>query len=294
MRPRLLKIHHNTRKKILRIINESESTGDYRLARRLRAVILNSDGRTSGEISNILKLLRPVISRWIKEYEKESIEGLYEHHSGRPSKINKKQKILLENFLDSGPVAYGLETGIWNLINIKYLIESEFGISYSPRHIRRLLDDLGFSIQRPKRKLILADPIKQNIWINQTFPSIKRRAVLNGAALIFEDEVSFRQDSTLHTTWARKGHQPIINVTGARESVKIFGCVEIFTGIFLYHQANVFNAFTYLDFLNQVVNRFFGQPIYYIQDNASYHKEKTVWRWLSQKRSFIEVFNLPA
>jgi hypothetical protein len=46
-------------------------------------------------------------------------------------------------------------------------------------------------------------------------------------ALIFTDEASFRQDSTLHATWSRVGCPPEVPVTGERKNVKILGAIEL-------------------------------------------------------------------
>lgn len=111
--------------------------------------------------------------------------------------------------------------------------------------------------------------------------------------MIHEDEVSFRQDATIYRTWARRGRPPRIPTTGARRSVKIFGCVEIYSARFLYHRAAVFNAETYLDFLEQIAQYYYPTPVLYIQDNASYHKHQDVWAWFKANRSWWEVHNLP-
>jgi transposase len=121
----------------------------------------------------------------------------------------------------------------------------------------------------------------------------KKKAKAIGAYVIFEDEASFRQDSTLHATWSRRGHQPAIPVTGQRKSVKIFGCVEVFSASFIYRREEVFNAETYLRFLEQLAKHYHGHQVFYIQDNASYHKDGQVWEWFKDNRRWIEVFNLP-
>jgi len=114
------------------------------------------------------------------------------------------------------------------------------------------------------------------------------------ATLIHEDEASFRQDSTLFSTWSRKGFQPIVPVTGARKSVKIYGCVDIYSARFLFKRATVFNADTYLTFLEQrIAHYYYPRRVYYIQDNASYHKDKDVWAWFNANRSWLTVYNLP-
>ncbi|OGT68507.1 MAG: hypothetical protein A3H43_05920 [Gammaproteobacteria bacterium RIFCSPLOWO2_02_FULL_42_9] len=75
--------------------------------------------------------------------------------------------------------------------------------------------------------------------------------------------------------------------------MKIFGCINIHTADFNYHQDHVFNAETYLNFLEQVAEKYCHQHIFYIQDNASYHKDKKVWQWFKDHRNRIEVYNLP-
>ena len=105
--------------------------------------------------------------------------------------------------------------------------------------------------------------------------------------------MSFRQDSTLHATWGRRGCQPEVPVTGARKSIKMFGCVEIYSARFMYQRTTVFNAETYLGFLERIARRYYPQPVIYIQDNASYHKHQDVWTWFKENRRWWEVHNLP-
>lgn len=111
--------------------------------------------------------------------------------------------------------------------------------------------------------------------------------------MIHGDEASFRQDSTLHCTWSRYGCQPSVAVTGQRKSLKVFGSVEIFSARFLYKMAEVFNAETYLSYLEQIARAYFPRKTFLIQDNASYHKDHTVWSWFGENKKWLTVFNLP-
>jgi len=111
--------------------------------------------------------------------------------------------------------------------------------------------------------------------------------------LIHADEASFRLDSTLHRTWARQGCQPQFPVTGQRQSVKIFGSVEVYSGRFIYRRGTVFNAGSYLEYVEQVARRYYPQPVIWIQDNASYHKQEAVWQWFAAERDWWHVVNLP-
>jgi transposase len=111
--------------------------------------------------------------------------------------------------------------------------------------------------------------------------------------LIFTDEASFRQDSTLHATWSRVGHPPEVPVTGERKSVKILGAIELHQARFHYQQDTVFNASTYLAFLHHLAPHYRRSGAILIQDNASYHKDAEVWSWFKSNRPWLEVHQLP-
>ena len=102
-------------------------------------------------------------------------EGLLEgQRSGRPSSLNEKDQIHLQDILDSGPIAYGFTSGVWTSPMITQVIAEEFGVHYHPGHVRKLLHSLDFSVQRPRRKLVRADPEKQSKWRRYTYPRLKK------------------------------------------------------------------------------------------------------------------------
>ncbi|MCP4649781.1 MAG: hypothetical protein GY853_06835 [PVC group bacterium] len=176
MKALCLKIHYKTAEKLLKLMKEAEKDGHYRVAKRIHAVLLNCDGKTSGDIANILMAPRSKVSLWLSNYAKYGYEGLLEgYRSGRSCNLRDKQRMELADIVDSGPVAYGFSSGIWTAVMIGNVIQNEFGIEYSARHVRRILHDLDFSVQRPKRVLANADSILQNKWIRYTYPNIKKK-----------------------------------------------------------------------------------------------------------------------
>ena len=175
MEPRLLRLHPSTYQQLIALSKEAERDGAYRVAKRLRAVVLNSEGRTSGQLAEILQAPRSKVSQWLQRYQSDGIDGLLEgYRSGRPSELSEKQQQQLGDILDSGPVAYGLDSGIWTSPMIAWVIETEFGVQYHPGHVRKLLHVLGFSVQRPRRKLARADAEAQDRWHRRIYPSLKK------------------------------------------------------------------------------------------------------------------------
>jgi transposase len=176
MLPRLLHLHPATCRRLTRLSKEAERDGAYRVAKRLRAVVLNAEGRTSGELAAVLKAPRSKISEWLARYQADGIDGLLEGcRSGRPPELSAEQHQQLGDILDSGPVAYGLDNGVWTSPMIAWLIEEEFGVTYHPGHVRKLLHALGFSVQRPRRVLVRANAAEQDRWHRRVYPQIKKK-----------------------------------------------------------------------------------------------------------------------
>ena len=109
-------------------------------------------------------------------YQTYGVDGLLEgYRSGRPPLLTAEQRAYLGDILDSGPVAYGLDTGLWTSPMLAWVIEEEFGVAYHPGHVRKLLHNLGFSVQRPRRVLARADAEEQDRWHRRVYPNLKKK-----------------------------------------------------------------------------------------------------------------------
>ena len=179
MTPRYINLHPRTFSKLTCLKREAAADGAHRVASRIHAVLLSHDQYTSGEIASTLQVHRSGVSEWLKIYADQGIDGLMEgRRSGRPSFLSDLDKLLLCDIIDSGPISYGYVSGLWTSIRIADVIMAEFGIRYHPGHVRKLLQDFGFSVQSPKRVLARADKEKQAKWQTATYPNIKKKLVL--------------------------------------------------------------------------------------------------------------------
>src|SRR5881397_1044168 len=140
------------------------------------AVLLNMEGRTGPSIASLLKVHRANVSIWLRNWQRYGMDGLLEgHRSGRPHGLTAKQRYHLCEILDSGPISYCFMSGVWTSVMITSVITEEFGVSYHPGHVRKLLQELGFSVQRPKRLLAQADKAQQHRWQRYTYPNLKKK-----------------------------------------------------------------------------------------------------------------------
>jgi len=148
-----------------------------RVALRIQGIMLSIDKHSATHISELLHVHRVTVHAWINAWNAHGREGLLEgHRSGRPPRLSDPQKEQLYDIIESGPVAHGLSSGVWTSPIIGRVILEEFGVAYHAGHVRKLLGELGLSLQRPTTKLVQADPKKQNRWIRYTYPNLKKKA----------------------------------------------------------------------------------------------------------------------
>ena len=176
IKPTIITLHYKTRDKLERLKKEAEQDGEYRVAKRIHAVLLNSSGITAGAIANTLILSRSSVSKRLSEYKQYGFEGLLEsQRSGRPPLLSPQNKITLGDIIDSGPVAYGYTGSVWMAKMVSDVIWHQFGVKYSEQHVRRILRDLGFSVQSPTRSLMMANPEAKEKWRRYTYPKLKKK-----------------------------------------------------------------------------------------------------------------------
>ena len=128
------------------------------------------------ELAEQLGVSRGSVNRWPQWYESMGVEGL---RTGRPpgpaSKLTDEQRAELAKLIEDGPLAAGYTSGVWVGQMIGDLIEERFGVRYHNHHVPRLLHQMGFSVQRPRKRLARANIEAQATWINTTFPEIKKK-----------------------------------------------------------------------------------------------------------------------
>lgn len=159
-----------------RFIREAEKSGDLGRWRRGRAVLGYVQGRRVIELATEAGVTRGSVNRWLQWYEAMGVEGLV---TGKPpgptARLNEAQHDELGAWIDAGPQSSGYTSGVWTGPMIADLIEQRFGVRYHNHHIPRLLNQLRFSVQRPRKRLARADAQAQATWLRETLPAIKKK-----------------------------------------------------------------------------------------------------------------------
>jgi transposase len=90
-------------------------------------------------------------------------------------RLSEAQKAELAAIIEAGPQAAGFTSGMWTGPMIGNFIRRHFGVRYHNHHIPRLLGWMGFSVQRPRKRLARADAEAQAVWLRRRLPAIKKK-----------------------------------------------------------------------------------------------------------------------
>jgi transposase len=144
--------------------------------RRGRAVLSYIEGRRVIDIAADLDVTRGSVNRYLQWYEAMGLDGLVTAKApGAVPKLSDSQRVELISIIEDGPQAAGYQTGVWTGPMVGDLIERKYGVRYHKHNVPRLLHSLGFSLQRPRKRLARADAEKQATWLRKTFPAIKKK-----------------------------------------------------------------------------------------------------------------------
>ncbi len=134
---------------------------------RLMAAIIYKRGPSAPMIAEWLDTREQTVYRWFDRLEAEPIERAVQDRDrpGRPTKLAAPDREQFEATVRQPPTAAGYDRPAWTTALATQYLEDEFDVTYSRRHVQRLLKDAGLTWQPPT-----ADDERTASWetINQT------------------------------------------------------------------------------------------------------------------------------
>ena len=153
----------------------SSQASDWREGRRLRAFELKEQGWKQTEIADALGVSEGAVSQWMKRATEEGVEGLrHKPPPGATPRLSEDERARLPELLARGAEAHGFRGEVWTCERVAIVIRREFGVSYHPAHVSRLLKALRQSLQKPKRRAEQRDEEAIDNWKEEKWPSLKK------------------------------------------------------------------------------------------------------------------------
>lgn len=152
-----------------------EQRGDWKEWRRHRAWELSKLGWSQKEIAEALGVTEGAVSQWMKMAREQGEEGLRgKIAGGPPARLTKEQLEQLPRLFEQGAEAHGFAGAVWTTERVAMLISKQFGVSYHPAHVSRLLQAIKYSVQQPIERATQRNEEAIKAWKDERWPELKK------------------------------------------------------------------------------------------------------------------------
>jgi Transposase and inactivated derivatives len=154
---------------------QSQEAQEFRLQ---QIVSLNHEGYTQPDIARLLSCSQAWVCKVLQRAQREGPENLKAKGPapGKTAALSTSQLDQLRRLLAAEAQAAGFASDGWTRQRVAHLIKQQFGVSHHLSHISRILSNLGFTLQKPKRRDYRQNAETVAQWQQETLPQLKKSA----------------------------------------------------------------------------------------------------------------------
>jgi transposase len=259
---------------------------------------LEAGEETQAEIAERYGIHESTLDKWWYRWRTTNSCAALPYAGGRKRRLSTDQLETLRQLLIQGATVQGWENDLWTAKRVADTVQRHFGVDCSSHYAWTILRQyLGWTSQRPVRRVKEGDDVEIMRWREQDFPRILRDAARKEASLVFIDESGFMFEPVIRRTFAPPGKPPVIKIADPHSRISVAGAITV-SPIqkrlgFLYHllpdNAN-FHGDSTAQFLSEIYHRI-SRPIIVLWDGVSIHSSKPVNEYLEwHHRITLEEF----
>lgn len=154
----------------------SSQATNWKEGRRLRAWELHQQSWKQSDIADALGVTQGAVSQWLKRGREGGVESLrHQPPPGATPRLSSEQRGQLLELLAQGAEAFGFPGDVWTQPRVANLIRDQFGVSYDPSHVGRILKACGWSSQKPVHRATQRNEEAIQRWKEERWPEVKKR-----------------------------------------------------------------------------------------------------------------------
>lgn len=267
---------------------------EVRADRRRQAFKLLDKGQNKYEVAEFSEAHFKTVENWIKnrkQYEKNNYHGLKRGNPNNQRLLSETQENeALECIKNSTPDKEGIYSFLWSRKAIRELLEKKYEITLAPQTISEYTKRWGMSSQRPKKQASEQNDEKIRIWIEETYPKIKKRAKKEGAQIHWADETNLNINTNYQKTYALKGKTPIAKIPAKKISYSMVSSLTNQGKLRYMLYKGGMNVKIFKTFLQRLTKDIDDKKIFLIIDNLKVHHAKIIQKWQKGNKKKIEFF----
>lgn len=273
---------------------------DAQEALRVRGVKLLLEGWTQVEVAEALGVHERQVRRWQKRYRQGGWEALAKRRRGRDSESQmvlsgSQQSKLVQAIKSCHPDQLRIPALLWTRGSVQELIERECRVRLDLSTVGRYLARWGFTLKRPSKRALEADPVVVEAWLSDVYPQIKARAAREKGLILWQDESGVRLHQLCpQAGYAPRGERAVAHTSGKRIGANMISALSNGGQLHFSIFEGRFTAKVFIEFLDRLIRSYPDRKIFLICDNHSTHNAKLVKRWVEKRSDRIELHFLPS
>jgi transposase len=255
-------------------------TRDYRLARRLSALLWRDDGKTGPEIAQLLGVGARTVRNWLRLYRKKGLEALGTlHYQGDPGTLTPSQAEQLQAQIQTGRFRCARQVREW--------LQATLAVAYSLSGTKRLLQRLGCSFHKTTGFLFKAKRDQQEAFVRRyeadrpAAGAATRRYFVDACHPIWGLEL-------VSSCWLLRGQRFLVGMGGGRKRLNILGayCPQDQEYLDLRVPKGTIAATQVIELLTRLQQRHPETKTFILYlDNARYQHARLVREWVEVQKA---------
>ena len=261
-------------------------TGEARLHRRARIILLASEGETVSGIARLIGTSRSRVVDWIRRFERERLEGLSDiGRTGRPPEITSLERHQVIATACRSPKDFGINRTVWSARSLAQALVTEGLVrSISKSAVARILDDAEIKPHRVKMWCHSKDPAYQE----------KMRAIVDlyvnlpkSEPVLCVDEKTGMQALSRSRALkrAKPGRPARMDFEYRRNGTRcLFACFNVGSGKVLGRCTKQRKRTDFFSFMDRVASVYRQRRVHVVLDNLNTHLD-------TRKEAFVTDWN---
>jgi len=251
------------------------------------------------KIADLTGLSWGAVNTALKLYEAGGSAALKPKTRGRKSgmcrTLTDEQELRIQKLIcEKRPEQLKMDFALWTRGAVKELIQRELGLDLSIRAVGDYLGRWGFTPQKPIKRAYEQQPKAVRKWLDEEYPEIERRALMEGAEIHWGDETCVMNTDVRGRSYSPRGQTPETRaVWGRREKFSMISTVTNRGKCRWMIIDGAFNSDRLIEFMGLLIKDA-GRKIFLVLDNLRVHHSKLVKEWVAKHEDEIELFFLPS
>jgi transposase len=262
-------------------------TQEYRVARRIHAILLLDQGMSCQEVAGVLFLDDDTVRDFYKSFIQGGLKALETFdYDGSYGFLNDEQKHGLTDFVRQKLPRTVQEVAVF--------LKETYDIEYASKSgLSKLMRSLGFVFHRPKQIPSKLDVEKQEDFVERI--TTLQENLPKDHVIVSADAVHPQHAARPTGFWGPKEETIVLPQTSGRDRLNIHGALNPATGQMTTITAETIDAQAFIRLLQALLLAYPTMVmIHVILDNARYHHAKAVKEWVAQNGNRFQFHFLPA